>query len=98
MTERKKNLKSPDSKIKSPEKMHFEEALAESDRIAEQIENGEIGLEDSITAYERGMQLIARCKQILAQSEQKIQNLKVKDSDQTQSEANLNDDSEAINS
>ena len=33
----------------------FEEALKQLETIAEQIERGEIGLEDSITKYEEGL-------------------------------------------
>jgi exodeoxyribonuclease VII small subunit len=34
-----------------------------------------VGLEDSVKEYERGVALLARCRQILSQAEQKIEEL-----------------------
>ena len=53
----------------------FEEALKELETIAEKIEQGKIGLEESITQYERGMALVKQCREILAKAEHKIQQL-----------------------
>ena len=53
----------------------FEEALEELETIAERIEQGKIGLEESITQYERGMGLVKQCREILTKAEQKIQKL-----------------------
>lgn len=53
----------------------FEEALTRLEAIAEQIEQGKIGLEESITRYEEGMELIAHCRQILGRAEQRVQEL-----------------------
>ena len=54
-------------------KRTFEEALRQLETIAEQIEQGKIGLEDSITKYEEGMALVKQCRDILSKAEQKIQ-------------------------
>ena len=43
--------------------------------IAEQIEQGKIGLEESITQYEKGMALVKQCRDILTKAELKIQKL-----------------------
>ncbi len=59
-------------------KIEFEEALEQLERIAEEIEQGRIGLEESITKYEAGMSLIAHCRTILDQSELKIQKLQAR--------------------
>ena len=56
-------------------KLTFEEALNNLERIAEQIEQGKIGLEESITKYEEGMAMVKQCRDILAKAEQKIQKL-----------------------
>ena len=56
-------------------KLTFEEALKQLETIAEQIEEGKIGLEESITQYEQGMALVKQCRQILSKAEQKIQQL-----------------------
>lgn len=53
----------------------FEEALARLEAIAEQIEQGKIGLEESITQYEQGMALVKQCRDILSKAEHKIQKL-----------------------
>ncbi|MHC5109178.1 MAG: exodeoxyribonuclease VII small subunit [Planctomycetota bacterium] len=53
----------------------FEEALAQLEGIAEKIEAGQIGLEESITQYEQGMALVKQCRDILSKAELKIQKL-----------------------
>ena len=56
-------------------KLTFEEALQQLETIAEQIEQGKIGLEESITQYEKGMALVKQCRDILSKAELKIQKL-----------------------
>ena len=56
-------------------KATFEEALNQLETIAEQIERGKIGLEESIDKYEEGMALVKHCRQILSKAENKIQQL-----------------------
>lgn len=51
----------------------FEEALKQLESIAEQIERGQIGLEESIAKYEQGMTLVKQCRDILAKAELRIQ-------------------------
>jgi exodeoxyribonuclease VII small subunit len=53
----------------------FEEALQQLESLAEQIERGEIGLEESIKKYEEGMQLVKHCRTILAKAEHRLQQL-----------------------
>lgn len=55
--------------------LKFEEAMAKLENIAGAIEQGEIGLEESIDRYEEGMGLIAHCRKILGDAELKIQKL-----------------------
>ena len=55
--------------------MSYEAAVAELEAIIDRIESGEIGLEESVKAYERGVALQARCKAILAQAEQRVTEL-----------------------
>ncbi|MCO6436997.1 MAG: exodeoxyribonuclease VII small subunit [Phycisphaerae bacterium] len=59
-------------------KLSFEEALKALEGIAEQIEHGQIGLEESIARYEEGMGLIRQCRDILARAELQIQQLQEK--------------------
>jgi len=56
-------------------KLTFEQALTQLEAIAEQIEQGKIGLEESIAKYEEGMRLVKQCRDILAKAETKIQKL-----------------------
>ena len=59
----------------SKRKLSFEEALEKLESLAEEIEEGKVGLEASITKYEEGMKLIQQCRQMLSQAEQRIQKL-----------------------
>ncbi len=59
----------------SRKKQTFEEALGELETIAEQIEKGEVGLEESIDKYERGMKLVKHCRDILTKAEHRIEML-----------------------
>jgi exodeoxyribonuclease VII small subunit len=45
----------------SEKPLTFEEALARLETIVQQIERGQIGLEQSITRYEEGMTLVRQC-------------------------------------
>ncbi len=56
-------------------KLTFEDALKQLETIAEQIERGSIGLEESIDKYEEGMALVKQCRDILTKAELKIQQL-----------------------
>ncbi|GBF49246.1 exodeoxyribonuclease VII small subunit [Leptospira ryugenii] len=53
----------------------FEDALLELETIAEKLEKGQLSLEDSIKAYERGMELKKICSDRLAEAEAKIEYL-----------------------
>lgn len=62
----------------NPEKMSFEQATEELDRIVERIESGEIGLQDSLKQRKRGDELIQRCRAILDQAEQELKTISAK--------------------
>lgn len=55
--------------------MTFEEALAEVESIIERIETGEIGLEESLKEYERGVVLIKHCGGKLDRAQQQVEDL-----------------------
>ena len=57
------------------EKLSFEDALAKLEAIVRDVEEGKIGLEDSIRRYEDGVKLLKRCRSILSSAELKIQKL-----------------------
>jgi exodeoxyribonuclease VII small subunit len=50
----------------------FEQALAELERLVHELEDGQIGLEDSLARYEKGVGLLKHCYQQLQQAEQRI--------------------------
>lgn len=55
--------------------MGYEEAIAEWEAIIDRIESGEVGLEESLVLYQRGMALQARCRSILDKVEQSFNEL-----------------------
>lgn len=57
--------------------MSFEAALAELERIVEQLERGEVELEKSIGLYERGAALKAHCEARLKEAQLKVDKLVV---------------------
>jgi exodeoxyribonuclease VII small subunit len=62
-----------------PKKQHkdlrFEEAVEQLENILQQIEAGNLGLEESLSGYERGMTLIGHCRTLLAKTEKRIAEL-----------------------
>ena len=59
----------------SKRKLTFEEALKQLEQLAERIERGDIGLEESIDRYEEGMSLVKQYREILSTAEHRIQQL-----------------------
>ncbi|MGE3313720.1 MAG: exodeoxyribonuclease VII small subunit [Planctomycetaceae bacterium] len=50
----------------------FEQSFAELQQIAHELEEGSLGLEDSLKRYERGIVLLRQCYRTLEQAEQRI--------------------------
>jgi exodeoxyribonuclease VII small subunit len=65
---------------KDPTDKRFESALEELEQVVEQLESGELSLEDSLAAFEKGVGLVRFCNQKLNDVEKKIEIL-VKDKD-----------------
>lgn len=55
-----------------PDNLTFEEALAELEVIVQELEDSQVGLEESLARYEKGVGLIKRCYGQLRQAEQRI--------------------------
>ena len=51
----------------------FEDALAELEGIVQRLEKGELPLEDSLAAFERGIALVRSLSQRLAEVEQRVE-------------------------
>ncbi len=60
-----------------PEKMSFEQAIEELESIIGRIEQGKIGLAESLAEHQRGVALLKRCRGILEAAEQQIEKLTV---------------------
>jgi exodeoxyribonuclease VII small subunit len=58
---------------KKPENMSFESAMTELQTIVQNMENGQLSLEDSLKHFERGVGLVASTQTKLQQAEQKVQ-------------------------
>jgi exodeoxyribonuclease VII small subunit len=59
----------------------FEEALAELEALVDTLEKGELSLEESLAAFERGIGLTRTCQQALDAAEQKVRILTAKSAD-----------------
>ncbi len=57
--------------VKEPDS--FEAAMAELDTLVERMENGQLPLEESISAYQRGTELLRYCEKVLNNAQQRIQ-------------------------
>jgi len=64
---------------KNKSRFKFESALEELEALVEQMEQGELSLEDSLKHFERGVALTRACQQALKDAEQKVQILLEKD-------------------
>lgn len=56
----------------APAPPSFEAALGELESIVQNMENGQLNLEDSLAAYQRGMGLLKHCRETLTNAERKI--------------------------
>lgn len=52
---------------------NFETTLTELNQIVEQMEHGDLTLEDSLKKFERGVGLARNCQAALKEAEQKVQ-------------------------
>ncbi len=67
------------SKAKSSEVMDFETTLEQLEELVQQMESGELGLEASLKAFERGVKLTRQCQTALKNAELKVQALTADD-------------------
>ena len=55
--------------------LDFETALAELETLVEQLESGELPLEESLKAFEKGIALTRQCQESLKAAELKVKEL-----------------------
>ena len=53
--------------------IHFEKSLAELEKLVENMEQGELSLEDALKHFERGIELSRVCQTALQAAEQKVE-------------------------
>ncbi len=58
--------------LASGEPIEFDAAVSELEAIVERMEAGTLSLEESLAAYRRGAELVARCRESLAVIQQQV--------------------------
>jgi exodeoxyribonuclease VII small subunit len=61
--------------VKAPADLTYEQAFQELEAVVRNLEAGEGSLEESLALFERGQLLAARCSELLAVAELKLQEL-----------------------
>ena len=69
MTEKKKTATSKEDDV------NFEAAMLDLEQLVSQMENGDLSLDDSLKAFERGVLLTRHCQKSLAEAELKVKML-----------------------
>lgn len=57
----------------NPTKNSFEDDLSALENIVEQLESGELSLDEAMKAFESGVKLTNQCQKTLANAQQKVQ-------------------------
>lgn len=58
---------------KSKKSLNFEKSLDQLEQLIEKMENGDLSLEESLSAFESGIKLTRDCQTALNEAEQKVQ-------------------------
>jgi exodeoxyribonuclease VII small subunit len=82
---------------KDTPKLDFETAMRELEELVERLEQGELPLEESLAAFERGVMLTRCCQTALKDAEQKVEILLKKAGESTVEdfESDASDESDA---
>ena len=64
-------------KLPAAATLTFEAALAELETLVGRLERGDVPLEESIAAYERGEALKARCAELLSIAEARVEKIRI---------------------
>lgn len=67
-------------------KVSFEENIENLEKIVDELEKGDLNLDESISKFEDGMKILKQCSKILDEAEKKITILLKKDDDITEEE------------
>jgi exodeoxyribonuclease VII small subunit len=63
----------PTPKAAKPETPDFETAMRDLEQLVERLEHGDLPLEESLAAFERGVMLTRACQSALKEAEQKVE-------------------------
>ncbi|WP_396956098.1 exodeoxyribonuclease VII small subunit [Nitrosomonas sp.] len=69
---RKKSSSNKEETALHPLPENFETATAELEQIVAGMETGQMSLEDALSAYKRGVELLQYCQNVLKDSQQQI--------------------------
>lgn len=72
------------NKCKMEENISFEEIIKQLEQIAQELEKGDLNLDESVAKFEQGMKLSKKCNTILENAEKRINMLIRNDSDVTE--------------
>jgi exodeoxyribonuclease VII small subunit len=82
MARKKTHTSETESKSKSDSNSEsFEQALQKLEAIVRELEQGNLGLSDSLSKYEEGVRNLRRCHALLTRAEQRVQVLLRLDAD-----------------
>ena len=71
------------------EKMTFEEAIKELERLVDSLDKGDVSLDEAIAAYDRGSQLKDYCQNKLNEAKMKVETIQSTDNIDTIPEISL---------
>ena len=65
------------------EKLTFEEAMKELEKLVDSLDQGDVSLDDAIAAYDRGSQLKDYCQKKLHEAKMKVDTIQASDNTDT---------------
>jgi len=72
-------------------KIKFEKSLSDLETLVEEMEQGDLSLEDALKHFEKGIGLTTECQQALQSAELKVQELVEKNGKILEKDFDLND-------
>lgn len=63
------------------DKMTFEEAMKELEKLVDSLDKGDVSLDEAIAAYDRGSQLKDHCQKKLNEAKMKIETIQSSDNE-----------------
>jgi exodeoxyribonuclease VII small subunit len=68
-----RNVPEETTQPQSDQPASFEQALEQLQAIVEELEEGQLGLNDALARYEQGVKLLRQCHDLLQRAERKIE-------------------------